>query len=163
MTGQDTPKLEVIKITGDTLDDFVGLKLRDNEAALIAPVPEWLAEAAYEPCALTFGLGQAGKAVGLISVVDPRLIAQDEQDDFQSGCLYVWRVMVDSAARGQGIGRAALAFAEGYARLIGLKGVSLTTADKKPGNALIFYEGLGFQPTGRRLHDEIELIRRFDP
>ncbi|WP_420345527.1 GNAT family N-acetyltransferase [Pelagibius sp.] len=110
---------------------------------------------------MSFGLFAGGRAVELISLVDPRLVEDTEdREHFQSDCLFVWRVMVDRTQQGRGYGTQAIHFACNYARLVGLQGVSLTTMDQEAGNALPFYERLGFHPTGRRLDGEIELVRR---
>lgn len=154
------PKLNFLKVTRRTVFDLSELKVKPEERHLIAPNAEWLADVAHASYAISFGIFEGEIAVGLISLIDPRLMDAEDQEDFQSDCLYVWRVMISGDQRGAGYGSAALAFAQDYARLIGLAGVSLTTKDREPANALSFYLGLGFTPTGRRIDDEIELIRK---
>lgn len=160
-TGPDTPKLDFLMLTEGQLDGLMSLRVAKDEEHLIAPVAEWLAEAAFTPDAISYGIYASRKPVGLLSLIDPRLI--DEDDDmshFQADCLFVWRVMTDYRCRRQGYGKAAMQFIIDYARCIGLDGVSLTTMDQEKGNALPFYERLGFQPTGRRIDNEIELVCR---
>ncbi len=131
------------------------LSVAEDETHLIAPTDRWLREAMEARRARTFGVFADGP-VGLISLVDPRV--EDDTDHFQMDCLYIWRIMVDHRARGQGHGRAIMGFVRHYATLTGLSGVSLTTKDREPANARAFYERLGFAPTGRRLAGEIELV-----
>lgn len=151
-------RLSYIKVGQFNLDQVMALSVRDSEKHLIASNAEWLADAAHEPDALSFAIHAGPQAVGLISVIDPRVI-EDAEEDFQPQHLYVWRLMIDQAHRGYGYGAAAIAFAAELARIMGLKGVSLTTMDRAAGNALPFYNSLGFQPTGRRLNGEVELLR----
>ncbi|MEM1037288.1 MAG: GNAT family N-acetyltransferase [Pseudomonadota bacterium] len=142
---------------------LAALTLKPTETDLIASNPIWIAEAALEAEAVTFGLFKRETPVGMMSLIDPRARAKDEKDFCISDCLYVWRIMIDADHRGMGIGRDALDFAAEYAALLGLSGLSLTTADQKPGNALGFYKKIGFIPTERRIKGEIELIKRFAP
>lgn len=152
-------KLRFLKVTLLHLDDLLELRVASAERALIAPTSDWLAEAAHLPFAFSFGIFAADHPVGLVSVIDPRLI--DDDDDvshYQPDCLYLWRLMVDHRHRGSGYGTAAVTFVGDLARCLGTSGVSLTTMDREPGNALDFYLRIGFTPTGRRLHEEIELM-----
>lgn len=131
---------------------------------MICSNSEWLAQAAFVAESLTFGIFKEGRPVGVISLIDPRLVDEDDEDreHYQENCLYVWRVMVDKGSRGANVGSQAIAFALGYAKLVGLEGVSLTTMDREVANALPFYERLGFSTTGRRLDEEAELAIRFE-
>jgi diamine N-acetyltransferase len=146
-------------LSPEILDSLLSLKIPDNEAHLISPNAEWIAEAAFMSKSITYGLFRRKQPVGLISLIDPRLLdEEDDNDHFQGDFLYVWRLMIDQHHRRQGYGRAAIRFSQSYAQLIGQKGVSLTTMDRAPLNALPLYQSMGFEPTGRRLDDEIELV-----
>ena len=143
----------------DNVNGLMALRVRDDERHLIAPNPEWIAQAAHVSEAITFGVFAEKRPVGLISLIDPRLVGDDEaRAEFRPDCLWVWRLMVDRERRGRGFGAAAIGHALRYATLSGLDAVSLTTMDAEPGNALGFYERLGFRPTGRRVDGEIELM-----
>ena len=149
------------QISRENVVELMRLSVRDDEKHLISPNPEWLAQAPHVAESQTYGIYHGGTAVGLISIIDPLLAsAEDQRTHYQPNCLYVWRLMIDHAHRRQGHGRAAIEFALEQARNRGMNGVSLTTKDKETGNALPFYESLDFTATGRRLHDEIELIYR---
>ncbi len=146
-------------ISRENVIDLMDLSVRDDERHLIAPTAKWLAQAPHVEESQTYGIFYENKPVGLISIIDPLLApSEDQQTYYQANCLHVWRLMIDSAYRGQGHGRAAIRFALQEAKNRGNEGISLTTMDQLPGNALPFYEKLGFSPTGRRLHNEIELI-----
>lgn len=154
--------LQFLMLAPEVLGSLLSLKIPDDETHLISPNAEWIAEAAFMSESVTYGIFLGKQPIGLISLIDPRLLDQDDENDhFQGDCLYVWRLMIDKHHRRQGYGRAAIRFAQSYAHLIGQKGVSLTTMDKAPLNALPLYESMGFEPTGRRLDDEVELIWRY--
>ncbi len=136
------------------------LRVRDAEVKLIAPSAEWIAQASLTDKALTFGAFAEEQPVGLISMIDPRCVDDENaRSGYRPDCLYIWRLMIDRDYRSLGYGSKLLEFACDYGALIGLDGVSLTTMDTRPGNALPFYEKRGFKPTGQRIDDEIELIR----
>lgn len=140
---------------------LIDLKVRETEAHLISPNAEWISQAAFINEATTFGIFDNAEACGLISMIDPRQV-EDAEDlaHYQTGCLYVWRVMVDQNHRRKGVGTTAINFARNYAKLLGFGGVSLTTMDRSPLSAREFYAQLGFSPTGRRLNGEVELVWR---
>ena len=151
--------ISFMALNHNNLRDLMRLQVRETESHLIASNSAWLAQAALSPHAATFGIYHANTACGLISLTDPRQIEdQEDRAHFQPDCLYVWRLMVDHTYRGKGVGTAAIDFAQRYASLLGLRGVSLTTMDREAGNAHTFYTHLNFKPTGRRLNDEIELV-----
>ena len=154
-----TKQLQFLMLAPETLDSLLSLKIPDDEAHLISSNAEWIADAAFMSESITYGIFLGKEPVGLISLIDPRLLDKDDENaHFQGDCLYVWRLMIDQHHRRQGYGRSAIMFAQSYAQLIGQKGVSLTTMDKAPLNALPLYQSMGFEPTGRRLDDEVELV-----
>ncbi|MFD0917270.1 GNAT family N-acetyltransferase [Pseudahrensia aquimaris] len=155
--------LSFLQLHRSNVDALGGLTIAASQQHLLAPNSEWIAQAAFNPESITFGVFQDHdqKEVGMISLIDPRLVHEEEDlEHFQQGCLYVWRLMIADKFQGKGYGKLSIEFAQAYAKAIGLGGVSLTTMDKEKDNALPFYQRLGFQPTGRRLDDEIELIWR---
>ena len=155
-------RLEARRIDRDTLPEVLDLAPLPEQLPLIAPVPRWLAQASVVPESESFGLFEGERAVGLFSVIEPACAEVDMQKTsmFPAGCLYLWRVMIDAAYQGRGLGRAALGLIYAMARERGHEGLALTTMDRTPHNALKFYEKLGFEPTGRRIDGELELVRR---
>lgn len=150
-----------LKVNGNIINDIIDLSVEESQKHLIANNAEWLAEARFNDDSVSYGIYLDHKPAGLISLIDPRLL--DKFDDhFQTEHLYVWRVMIDQRFQGKGLGNQAINFSKRYASIIGLQGVSLTTMDREEGNALSVYQKLGFNPTGRRLDDEIELIYSFN-
>ncbi|MFD2205705.1 GNAT family N-acetyltransferase [Kiloniella antarctica] len=154
-------QLQFLMLSPEIMGSLLSLKVPDDEAHLITSNAKWIAEAAFMSESVTYGLFSGKNPAGLISFIDPRLMDQnDENKHFQGDCLYVWRLMIDQHHRRKGYGQSAIRFAQSYAQLIGQKGVSLTTMDKAPLNALPLYQSMGFKATGRRLDDEIELVWR---
>lgn len=129
--------LAFLRLCRATVDELQALKVRDSEERLIAPNPEWIAQVAFLDETVSFGLFTNGRAVGLITLVDPRLVEDEkDRDHFQPNCLFLWRVMVDRTQRGRGFGTQAVRFARNYADLVGLRGSSLIVMDKETGNDL---------------------------
>ena len=154
-------KLNFLLVSLHQLDALIPLRVAKSEAHLISPVSDWLVEASYLPQAISYGIYEGQTPVGLISLIDPRVIVdENDKETFQPDCLYVWKVMIDHRQRAKGYGTAAMDFAMNYARCIGLGGLSLNTTDQEAGNALPFYQRLGFAPTGRRICGEMELVLR---
>lgn len=151
------PEVELRRVVAANIDAVLALSVRDDEAHLIADNAEWLAQAAHVHASTTYGVWCAGKAVGLVSIIDPRISEDAPPSESVAGSLYVWRLMVDAQHRGRGIGSTVLASLARLAIALGLPRLRLTTMDRERGNALAFYRQLGFEPTGRRIDDEIEL------
>lgn len=155
--------LIAVPITPGNRKDFADLRVKDDQEHLIATNEYWLDQSARVDVSETFGLVKDGENVGLFSLIDPRHVPDEDEDrdHLQTDCGYLWRIMLDGKAQGQGLGPQALTLIEDYVRGAGLRGLSMTTMDTKAGNALPFYLSQGYTPTGRRLEDEIELIKRF--
>ena len=155
--------LSCLPITPDNRAPFDALTVAAAQMELIAPNPGWLDLALTVPDAQSVGLLENDQPVGLYSLTDTRgMPAVVLSYHFQKGCSYLWHFMLDKAVQGRGLGRAALGLVEDHARRCEASGVSLTTGDQKPGNALPFYSALGYIPTGRRIEGEVELVKHFE-
>lgn len=154
--------LTALTITQDNRAPFDALSVGVEQAHLIARNDGWLDLALTVPETHNVGLLEGENPVGLYSLTDTRgipgiVLAQH----FQQDCSYLWHFMLDAAAQGRGLGRAALGVVEDHASRCDASGLSLTTGDHKPGNALPFYRAAGYVPTGRRIEGEIELVKHF--
>lgn len=121
-------------IDRENVIELMFLSVSENEKHLISPNVEWLAQAPHVEESQTYGTFHECVAVGLISIIDPRLTSpEDQKKHYQSRCFYVWRLMIDHKHRHQGHGRAAMEFVMQEARNRGMEGISLTTTihDKK--------------------------------
>ncbi|MGR5126401.1 GNAT family N-acetyltransferase [Photobacterium swingsii] len=143
------------KVSQFNTEEIIGLSVGEEQDHLISDNTRWLLQAASNCGSVDYGIYYDDQPAGLISLIDPRVVQPD--DHFQPDCLYVWRFMIDNKHQGKGLSKRTLSFVKDYAKLVGLKGVSLTTMDQEKGNALPLYLKHGFEPTGRRLDDEIEL------
>lgn len=139
------------------MHDMLSLSVNERQSHLISNNTRWISQAIFNENSITFGIYSDNKPAGLISIIDPRLVDEDDVH-FTPNYLYVWRLMIDNNFQRQGIGEKAVSFAKDYSRIIGLNGITLTTMDTMIGNALPLYKKCGFLPTGRRLNEEIELI-----
>lgn len=151
--------IRAVALDRENIEDVLELRVTAAQEELIAPIPEWIAFAAYVAGSETRALMRGETPIGLYSTIDPTMCIEDPEQ-FQPDCLYLWRFMIDLAHQGAGYGSQALSMIYATARARGFDGLSLTTADRKEGHALAFYEREGFAPTGRRLDDEIELVKR---
>lgn len=156
--------LHCVPVNPSNRGAFDRLSVAPEQANLIAPNKPWLDLALSVPEALSIGLLKDDTPVGLYTLTDTRGIPPIVlSHHFQQGCCYLWHFMLDKSAQGKGLGKAALAAVETHARRCAAMGLSLTTGDQKPGNALPFYAAAGYVPTGRRIEGEIELIKTFGP
>ena len=154
--------LKCLVITPENRAPFDRLAVSPTQVDLIAPNEPWLDLALSVPEALSVGLLENDRPVGLYTLTDTRHIPPLVlSQHFQKGCSYLWHFMLDRAVQGRGLGRVALALIETHARYCAAMGLSLTTGDQKAGNALPFYRSHGYVPTGRRIEGEIELIKTF--
>tara|TARA_R110000787_G_scaffold43656_5_gene106937 strand:+ start:267 stop:755 length:489 start_codon:yes stop_codon:yes gene_type:complete len=155
-------KITAVPICTENRAPFDALCVRPDQDHLIAPNEAWLDQVLPIEKSHSFGLMNADTPMGLFTMTDTRTVPADVVAKyFQPGCAYLWHFMVDAAAQGRGLGRAALSVIEEHAKAFDGIGMSLTTADLEPGNALPFYSAAGYAPSGRRLHGEIELIKQF--
>ena len=124
------------KVSRFNTKEIIGLSVQEDQDHLISCNTRWLLEAANNCASIDYGIYLDGQPAGLISLIDPRILAPDEH--FHPDCLYVWRFMVDQNYQGKGLSKSAINFAKDYAKLMGLNGVTLTTMDQETGNALPF-------------------------
>jgi RimJ/RimL family protein N-acetyltransferase len=98
----------------------------------------------HGPAGRAYGLRADGAPVGLLLLWDARIDpdAADRADE-----LYVWRLMIDAAQQGRGLGKQAMAWVVEEGRRMGVARIALSCV---PGNeqAGRFYESLGFAYTG---------------
>ena len=132
------------------------LDVREDQGGRVAPNAVTIAQAAYEPGARVWGLWVDEAPVGLLAMTDQ---AEGDMDDGDApDCAFLWRLMIDGAHQGRGLGAAALRIADARARAWG-KGHVVTSCVDLPGGAAPFYERHGYRRTGRTLDGEVELVR----
>ncbi|MFN7665666.1 MAG: GNAT family N-acetyltransferase [Inhella sp.] len=97
---------------------------------------------AYEPDGQAWALYDAEQPVGMLLLYDAR-----RHPSKPASQLYLWRLLVDEAHQGRGVGSQAVAWVQEEARRRGFDEVGLSHQDK-PGHAGPFYRQLGFVYTG---------------
>ncbi|MGW0795460.1 GNAT family N-acetyltransferase [Streptomyces sp. NPDC002692] len=138
------------EITPDNFETAIDLRVRPDQAHLVAPVVKSLAEAYVHPdIAWPRLICEDGEAVGfLMGFFD--IDWTGEGTDFRSG---LWRLNIADGQQGRGYGRFAVQSVADEIRRRG--GTRLTTtwhpgADGPAG----FYLALGFRPTGETSGDQ---------
>lgn len=104
--------------------------------------PAVLAREMAEPDSGFYLISRGGASAGFLKVNDKNPLDGYPAED----CLEIERLYLLADAAGHGVGRAALAFADGLAREKGRRVVWLKTMDTSP--AVAFYEKLGFRTCG---------------
>ncbi|MEU1800657.1 GNAT family N-acetyltransferase [Streptomyces sp. NPDC019937] len=141
-----TSTLRLEKITPDTLDTAIGLRVRPDQEHLVAPVVKSLAEAYVHPGTAWPRLILDGdRTVGfLMAFFDIDWRGDGTGTDIRSG---LWRLNIAAGEQGRGYGRFAV---ESVAAEIRRRGGTRMTTTWHPGEGGPegFYLGLGFQPTG---------------
>ena len=143
-------------VTREHVNRLVRLDVRPDQGGRVAPNAVTLAQAAYERGAHVWGLWEDDTPVGLLAITDQA--AADLDDGDEPCCAYLWRLMIDAAHQGRGLGAAALRIAEARGRAWGKRHVVTSATDVENG-AVPFYELHGYHRTGRIVDGEIELVR----
>ncbi|MCU0827477.1 MAG: GNAT family N-acetyltransferase [Tabrizicola sp.] len=138
--------LDARPVTRDTVLALIDLSVRDDQRDLVTANVKTLAEAAYEPGAVVWGLWDGAVPVGLMAMVDPEgvrlhgpLLVPD--------AAYLWRLMIAANHQGKGYGAQALRLAIASARRWGA-GHLVTGVNDVPHGNRGFYERHGFRSSG---------------
>ncbi|NJS38292.1 MAG: GNAT family N-acetyltransferase [Rhodobacteraceae bacterium] len=149
--------LDARPITRDTVPALIGLSVRADQRDLVSANVKTLAEAAYEPGAVVWGLWDRDLPVGLMAMVNPDGVRQ-HGPHVQTGAAYLWRLMIAADCQGRGYGAAALRLAFVAARGWGAKHLVTGVNDVPHGN-LGFYLRHGFLSTGVVEEGDLLLVR----
>ena len=134
---------------------LLDVQVRDDQDGFVAPPVVTIAQARFEKGSHDFVIWDGEERVGLLAVV---IISENDSADpiDHPDALYIWRLSVKADAQGRGHGRAAMAFAEDFAREKGRDRVQLQAVETNEA-AIGFYESLGYRRTGERSGREIQL------
>ena len=143
--------------SSDTLRPLAGLEVRDEQTTFVASNLMTMAQSIFEPGSEIYGIWEEATPVGLLAVVDMYHPEADLDEGDDPNGIYIWRLMVDQDHQGCGHGKAALEFAKSLARERGRSNLVISVVDE-PGGALPLYKEFGFQPTGRIVDGEVELV-----
>ena len=126
------------------------LKLGPGQEKFVSHPVRSLAQAyVYYTQCTPFGIYAGGQMVGYVMV-----IYDDEEETYN-----IWHMMIDQSQQGKGYGKAALRRVLAYIREKPFGNSSRILLTCSPDNHAAFrlYKKLGFQESGRRDEDEIEL------
>lgn len=140
--------LTIAEVTPDNVAAAVSLTLAPGQERFVAPVAMSLAEAYATPTAWPRVILDGREVVGFVmGNFDP----DNEIAAFRAG---IWRLNIDAAAQGRGVGRFAVEQVEAEAAR---RGVNVITVMWERGDdgPEAFYRRLGFEPTGDELFGEV--------
>ena len=134
---------------------LLDVQVRDDQDDFVAPPVVTVAQARFEGGAHDFVIWDGEERVGLLAVI---VVSENDNTDptDHPDALYVWRMSVKADAQGRGHGRAAMTFAEDFARQKGRDRVQVHAVEDNAA-AIGFYESLGYIRTGARSGREIQL------
>jgi diamine N-acetyltransferase len=146
------PELSLAPVTADTLPQAVAIRVAPEQEPFVAPVVESLAEAYAAPTAWPRLVLDGAAVVGFVMAnFDP----EEQVEAFRCG---IWRLNVDRAAQGRGVGRFAVDAVLEEARRRGQQRVTVLWERGERGPEG-FYRRCGFVPTGEELFGEVVAAR----
>ena len=137
-----SPSVALREITRDNVDEVMDLAVAPEQDELVAPNSVSIAQSHYEDRSWMRGIYVDDTPVGLI------LTIEDPERPF----FYLWRLMIAAAHQGRGHGRAAVLQAIDRIREVPSAQELKVSVAPDEGNAVGFYERLGFVDTGE-VHD----------
>jgi diamine N-acetyltransferase len=136
-----TADVTLREIDADNVRAICELKLGPGQDHYVAPAAYTIAEGAYDPNASMWAIYWGSDPVGLIAVID------------DGGYHKIVRLMIDAAHQRRGLGARAMKLLHDDYRARGVKELFVSYREG-PGEPRAFYEGLGYEPTGRREYNE---------
>ena len=154
------PKVELRDIATDAeRAAALALRVAPEQEQFVASVEDSLHEAvAYpEACARYWTANDGDRVVGFVMLSDGIPADVLASDPTLVGPYFLWRLLIDKDAQGQGYGTATLDALVAYVR--GRPGADalLTSAGQGEGSPQPFYERYGFVPTGEVHEGEVVL------
>ena len=134
----------------DNFLDAFALRLAEGQEKYVSHPIRSLAQAyVYRSQCQPFGIYEGERMVGYVMVIY----------DYDVPEYDVWHMMIDAAQQGRGLGRQALQACLDYIRTqpLGPSGRVALTCSEDNAAALHLYASMGFQPTGARDGEVIEL------
>lgn len=141
-----------------TLQDVVPLHdvtVRADQDRFVAPNAITIAQARFETGAYDFCLWDGDTRVGLIALID-MAEHEDREEIDDPEAVYVWRLLIGKDFQGQGHGKAAMDFAESWARERGRRCVQIQAVEENS-HAITMYQALGYTLTGHKSGKEVQL------
>ena len=142
------PLLRTAEITPENVDAALGVRVREDQNAFVAPVVRSLAEAYASRATAWPRLILDGD--GAVGFVMANFEPEEEDPDFRCG---IWRLNIAEGAQRRGYGRFAVGAVVEEARRRGNRRLTVMWVPGE-GSPEDFYLGLGFRPTGRVVEGE---------
>jgi len=149
--------LDAREVTFFNLSALMKLKVRPNQAHLVAPNSVTIAQFNYEPAGWVRGLYNGDEPVGLIAMVTPKIESPSFEEGDPTDAAYLWRLMIADEQQGKGYGTQAMQIAFQQTRAWGFKKLN-TSCVQGENCPIAFYETFGLKRTGRTVDGEIELM-----
>jgi lactoylglutathione lyase len=146
-------RVSLREVDAGNLHAVLRLAVSEAQRAFVAPNAWSLAEAHFHPEAWFRAIYADETPVGFLMLHDEELLPTPRQRGFY----LLWRLMVDARHQGLGYGRRALGLLVDHVRTRPRAQTLLASCLPGPGSPEPFYRRLGFRPTGREVHGEIEL------
>jgi len=151
-----TPKVTLVEITDDNVHRVGELAVAFSQDEMVAPVLVSIAQA-WAPPTLDGEVVQPwlraieadGELAGFVMFAEPA---------GRHAHPYLWRYLIDVRHQGRGIGRRALLGIFRSRRADGATHIEVSWVPDVVGSPAPFYEGLGFVPTGKVHHGEVEAL-----
>ena len=139
-------QISLQEITAETWRIAARLKVRSDQENFVASNVHSMAQAKYEPGLLPLAVYDGETMVGFVMY---------NEQPFEPGKYFIYRVMVGAAFQGKGYGRAAMrALIE---RVLALPDCQEIVLSYEPENTVAerLYESLGFRKTGEMFEGEV--------
>lgn len=147
-------RVDLVEITADNLVDVLSVDRAFSQRHLVASVETSLAQAHVPPIVegeavrpWVRAVTADGRVVGFVMLAEPTASRPHP---------YLWRLVIDRAHQGRGIGRRVVHDIAVHQRAAGNTRLLVHYVPDVPGSPERFYTGLGFVPTGEVDHDEVE-------
>ncbi len=156
--------MELRKITEDNLWKIVKLSVRDDQKSFVATNTQSLLEAYVAVTsnneALPFGLYEGEELVGFVMFGYGNADYESEPK-IASGNYCIWRLMIDAAHQGRGLGKRALEAAIAYLRTWPCGKAESCWLSYEPENEVArkLYHSFGFRENGEMCDEEIVAVR----
>ncbi len=147
--------LEARPITGKDVSPLEKITVHADQDRFIAPNIVTIAQARFETGAYDFCLWDGDTRVGLIALID--MAEHEDREEIDApDAVYVWRLSIGKNFQRQGYGKAAMAFAEDWARERRRRCVQIQAVEDNAA-AIGMYQSLGYALTGKRSGKEVQL------
>lgn len=147
--------IDLRPIRGEDVVPLENITVRADQDRFIAPNIVTIAQARFETGAYDFCIWNGDTRVGLIALID--MAEHEDREEIDApDAIYVWRLLIGQDYQGQGFGKAAMAFAEDWARKRGRRCMQIQAVEDNHA-AIGMYQSLGYTLTGKMSGVEVQL------